>query len=128
MEKVTIPKEIAEAIEQVWESLKQDEYTDHLRKSGCLTNWLMLAREYPEYESILYACFEENPIAYVTALEHGYEVEKTPEDKLRDYYEANEWEGRPELNSAEKRARCNVRHGVKVTLNKLGIEIEGINA
>ncbi|MFD1453275.1 hypothetical protein [Oceanobacillus sojae] len=128
MEKVTLPKEVAEAIEEVWESLTHKFGAARLIKSGCLTNWMMLRNNYPRQYNILYDYFKDYPVEYVTALAHGYEVEKTPEDDLRNYYEANAWIGVPELTSAEKRARCNVRIGVWETLAILGIEIEGINA
>ncbi len=128
MEKVILPKEVAEAIEEVWCDLKQERHSGHLQKIGCLTNWMMLEKYYSGQERILYAYFEENPVDYVSALAYGYEVEKTPYEELQEYYESNAWRGMPELNSSEKRARCNVRIGVRKTLNTLGIEIEGINA
>ncbi|MDE1437655.1 hypothetical protein P9C91_17980 [Bacillus licheniformis] len=52
------------------------------------------------------------------ALINGYEVEKTPEEKVREYYESHG--GSP---SAEER-----KAAIRETLYKLGIKIEGVNA
>jgi len=51
------------------------------------------------------------------ALINGYEVEKTPEEKVREYYES--YGGSP---SAMER-----KEAVQDTLDLLGIEIEGVN-
>lgn len=53
-----------------------------------------------------------------SALINGYEVEKTPEEKVREYYESHG--GSP---SAEER-----KAAIRETLYKLGIKIEGVNA
>jgi len=52
------------------------------------------------------------------ALINGYEVEKTPEEKVREYYES--YGGSP---SAMER-----KEAVQDTLDLLGIKIEGVNA
>ncbi|ARC72391.1 MULTISPECIES: hypothetical protein [Bacillus] len=52
------------------------------------------------------------------ALINGYEVEKTPEEKVREYYESHG--GSP---SAEER-----KAAIRETLYKLGIKIEGVNS
>ncbi|QII48106.1 DUF1642 domain-containing protein [Bacillus paralicheniformis] len=52
------------------------------------------------------------------ALINGYEVEKTLEEKVREYYESHG--GSP---SAEER-----KAAIRETLCKLGIKIEGVNA
>ncbi|NUJ16264.1 DUF1642 domain-containing protein [Bacillus glycinifermentans] len=51
---------------------------------------------------------------FLAALINGYEVEKTPEDKVREYF----------VNLSES---CD-RRAVISTLNLLGIKIEGVNA
>ncbi|GGP13464.1 hypothetical protein [Oceanobacillus neutriphilus] len=118
MEKVVLPKEVAEAIEGVWSDLRQERYTGPLQKIGCLTNWMMLEKYYSGQERILYPYFEENPVEYVTALAYGYKVKKSPEDELREVYEASSTDVFDQGYDA----------GVRFTLNTLGIEIEGINA
>ncbi|KRT88671.1 hypothetical protein [Bacillus paralicheniformis] len=57
-------------------------------------------------------------ITLAAALINGYEVEKTPEEKVREYYESHG--GSP---SAEER-----KAAIRETLYKLGIKIEGVNA
>ena len=52
------------------------------------------------------------------ALINGYEVDKTPEEKARGYYESHG--GSP---SAEER-----KAAIRETLYKLGIKIEGVNS
>ncbi|OJT65468.1 hypothetical protein BFP49_09485 [Bacillus licheniformis] len=59
-----------------------------------------------------------SPLTIVAALINGYEVEKTPEEKVREYYESHG--GSP---SAEER-----KAAIRETLYKLGIKIEGVNA
>ncbi|MEC0718978.1 hypothetical protein P8882_01655 [Bacillus haynesii] len=57
-------------------------------------------------------------LTLAAALINGYEVEKTPEEKVREYYES--YGGSP---SAMER-----KEAVQDTLDLLGIEIEGVNA
>ncbi|MCY8348063.1 hypothetical protein MOC74_21910 [Bacillus haynesii] len=57
-------------------------------------------------------------IILAAALINGYEVEKTPEEKVREYYES--YGGSP---SAMER-----KEAVQDTLDLLGIKIEGVNA
>ncbi|MCI4129410.1 hypothetical protein [Bacillus haynesii] len=52
------------------------------------------------------------------ALINGYEVEKTPEEKVREFYESHG--GSP--SAMERKA------AIRETLYKLGIKIEGVNA
>lgn len=61
--------------------------------------------------------------ALISALVNGYEVEKTPEYKVREYYESI-----VELFERHEESYDNgTLRGVKQTLNLLGITIEGIN-
>jgi hypothetical protein len=60
------------------------------------------------------------------ALICGYEVEMTPEDKIRNSFNANISKYR-ELGE-EGDYYYGVTHGIKLTLEKLGIKIEGVNA
>jgi hypothetical protein len=56
---------------------------------------------------------------FILALYNGYEVEQTPEEKVREYY--------GKLNQHHD---CDWREAmhIKKTLNLLGIKIEGVNA
>ncbi|MCY9372652.1 hypothetical protein [Bacillus haynesii] len=62
------------------------------------------------------------------ALINGYEVEKTPEEKVREYYEelCDEFDC-AYWSSDEIKYLCK-KQAVRETLDKLGIKIEGVNA
>ncbi|MCC8352557.1 hypothetical protein [Bacillus sp. AF23] len=65
------------------------------------------------------------------ALVNGYEVEKTPEEKVREYYEAvrNLREERYLAGDTEgKRFHAGALVGIHTTLGIFGIKIEGVNA
>jgi hypothetical protein len=68
---VAIPKNVAEAIETVWET-KTDEQTV---KYLWLTNWNLLQETHPDQFNILVAYAKENPVNYMQALTNGYEIE-----------------------------------------------------
>lgn len=70
-------------------------------------------------------------LTLAAALVNGYEVEKTPEEKVREYFE---WlkRSRDERHIAGdvegKRFKAGLLQGVLNTLDYLGIKIEGVNA
>lgn len=70
-------------------------------------------------------------LTLAAALVNGYEVEATPEDRVREYYE---WlkRSRDERHLAGdvegKRFKAGLLQGVLNTLDYLGIKIEGVNA
>ncbi|WP_077603664.1 hypothetical protein [Oceanobacillus sojae] len=117
MEKVILPKEVAEAIEEVWSEIPGKLGPEDSNKITWLTNWRTLDEEFPEYEPTLIDYYIENPVDYVSALAYGYDVEETPHEKLRAHYEA----------SSDNEFDQGYDAGVRFTLNTLGIEIEGIN-
>lgn len=62
------------------------------------------------------------------ALINVYEVKKTPEEQLRDYYEEHRLMNLPEdTNQGQFNVAIGRKDGVIKTLHTLGIEIEGIN-
>lgn len=62
-----------------------------------------------------------------SALINGYEVEKTPEESVREFYDS--FECGPRMYPAEMSFRNEeYRRIIKCTLNRLGIKIEGVNA
>ncbi|MFC7799190.1 hypothetical protein ACFTRE_14630 [Bacillus subtilis] len=78
-----------------------------------------------------FSCLNELDImTLAAALVNGYEVKKTPEEKVREYYE---WlkRSRDERHLAGdvegKRFKAGLLQGVLNTLDYLGIEIEGVN-
>lgn len=63
------------------------------------------------------------------ALINGYEVEKTPEEKVREYYAANYQRHEQSMpRSKDDFYTSGVEEGVRNTLDSLGIKIEGVNA
>jgi len=122
MNKVTLPKEVAEAIEGL----------RRLGKSNCDIISSVIGRIYGKNSKVVrdYAeCSNDNFEDILSALVNGYEIERTPEEKLREYYEG--------LKSSEDSLEIagysgsQFRQGwqsVENTLDILGITIEGINA
>lgn len=75
-----------------------------------------------------FSCLNQLDIlTLAAALVNGYEVEKTPEEKVRDFYAS--FEGDPHMYPEETHFRYKeYQRVIKSTLNFLGIEIEGVNA
>lgn len=67
---VKIPKDVAEAIERIWDGRSSDA-VKHL----WLTNWDLLRKTNSEEFDILLKFANENPVCYMQALTEGYEVE-----------------------------------------------------
>ncbi|WP_337819282.1 hypothetical protein KY997_23930 [Bacillus paralicheniformis] len=62
-----------------------------------------------------------------SALINGYEVEKTPEEKVREFYDSFECDSR--IYPSETYHRCEMsRRVIERTLDCLGMKIEGVNA
>lgn len=105
-----IPKEVAEDIERA----RSYGYTD--------LGVILLINDEDEEFPDMWRYSSVNPQALVEAIVNGYTVEKTPEEKVREYYER-----------LDKRPYCSDNHGwhkamaVEETLDLLGIEIEGVN-
>ncbi|WP_025851665.1 hypothetical protein [Bacillus velezensis] len=69
-----------------------------------------------------------DPLTLAAALINGYEVEATPEDRVREYYdELQEKQRTSQSRGVTFSLECE-REGVINTLNLLGIKIEGVNA
>lgn len=103
MDKVKIPKELADEIETI-------------RKCARFTNKQIIAakaREDKPFNDQYKALNDVDFDLLVKALVNGYQVAKTPEEEVRDYY-----------NSFTIQFNKNV---VRETLNRLGITIEGVN-
>lgn len=123
MDKVKLPQEVAEAIEE-------------LRNVG-MSNWaiIAIANDPSEYS---YVIDEECLGEYSTtlsrfkdrdkllgALVNGYEIEQTPEERLRDIF----------IDAANERLSAGsdgeyyvgMMDGIRTALNTLGIKIVGIN-
>jgi len=120
--KLEITKEQAEAIEFLREN-----YTDvqilemRLKGESCL---LCIKGDI--------ACgyiYDLSPIELAAALINGYEIAKSPEEKVREYYESNY--AKHEKSKPFSDDDCyttGVSNGIRQTLETLGIKIEGVNA
>lgn len=79
-----------------------------------------------------FACLNNLTLEYLAAaLVNGYETEKTPEEKVREYFEGvrNSRDERYLAGDIEgKRFHAGALVGICNTLGLLGIKIEGVNA
>lgn len=117
-EKVAVPREVAEAIDHMrtlsvsnYRILKAVERGDNYAtsRSALIRDWAFEGRREPDL--------------LLQALVNGYEVAKTPEESVREYY-VNVTELIDKFNDPfDDGARC----GISGTLNLLGIKIEGVN-
>lgn len=128
MNKVTLPREVAEVLGAVKTAYSLFNIIESLRYYGKGRKSMSDSR----LEKLHDWCGEdettEREDLIITALVNGYEVEKSPEDKLREYFDSNNWIGEDELVPTERQRMLGRRQGVMKTLNILGIKIEGINA
>ena len=119
MEKVTVSKEVAEAIEVLRKVGKTDE--EIVRVLANPNDRWLTAELQP---------LNEAPLANVIkAIFIGYEVEKAPEDAVREYFE--ELVGCEDALEHNGASGSQFRQGwqsVKHTLELLGIRIKGVNA
>lgn len=126
MEKVIFPKEVAQAIESVLKKHEHDDIINHL----ALTNWSYLAGMFKKEYSVLYEFAKTSMIDYVNGLINGYEVELTPEEKVRALYEEalqiqlKAYNYQPATVSFSQ----GVTTGIAKTLNALGIKVDGITS
>jgi hypothetical protein len=107
MEKVTLPKEVAEAMENLLSRGAEDK---DIIAYG-------MARFTTENAGEIYRYAQDNFYGLMSALVNGYQVEQTPEERLREYYD--------NMLFANGDTYSDV---IKHTLDILGIEIDGINA
>lgn len=118
--KVILPKDVAEAITEL-----RSDRGGNLNEYGVVTYLDDPKRHlsYPKLK-VLYSYFlksgKSSPIDLMQALVNGYEVEKSSEEELREYYEDLRKSSPGSLYSWEA-------DGVLKTLSILGIKIEGVN-
>ncbi|MDF4197359.1 hypothetical protein [Bacillus subtilis] len=112
--KPTITKEQADALLHL--------YSAEWTKSDIL--------EYHATGEWLEHCYSLNDLDILTlaaALVNGYEVEKTPEEKVREFYESFNT-GFGTFHSETHFRFEEYQRVIKSTLNFLGVKIEGVNA
>jgi hypothetical protein len=122
--RVTLPREVAEAIERLREK--------GLTNYGFMNHALNLDRNCAETRIIsgwLDENFHANFEVLMIALVNGYEIEKSPEDKVREYYEGLIETKTDSLNDPYTRELAAYEASAVVkTLNLLDIKIPGVNA
>jgi hypothetical protein len=122
-EKVTLPKEVAEAIEHY----RGKGFSDAAIVSIAVTDGSMLGHA----ESLVAYVLEDfnNSDKLMFGLVNGYEVELTPQEQLRNYY-AEVTEKYYVATNGTVEELCNKAEldAISKTLYILGIEIEGVNA
>jgi DNA integrity scanning protein DisA with diadenylate cyclase activity len=118
--KVTVPQSVATAIAHFVNlaDSKHEAFTDILR----------LGYETEQSEIIL-RHFDGDYDVLMEVLICGYEVEKSPEEKVREFYKnlTEEIRSNPHNYVAQNKYQF-AAFVVKATLNRLGIKIEGVNA
>lgn len=117
--KVVLPKEVAEAVEWARTEEGQSNYNIVRLSAGAVFSEHLLSIQRWAFDS----SGKGSPDKLMQALVNGYEVEQTPEDKLRKFFHTKPNRMHPDTvlyNSGAK-------HGVKKTLSILGITVEGIN-
>jgi hypothetical protein len=124
MNKVTLPKEVAEAIEE----LRANGWSNSTIAATTLNTDAIYHSSYKSTFAILYPYFigERKEDDLLTALVNGYEVEQTPEEKVREYYE--KLEEHKNWTIFEDVPLGEMQGAVIKTLDLLGIKISGVNA
>ncbi len=125
MEKVTLPKEVAEALE----SLKADGLSNLRIAADALTAHVVRGTDYFTLRMFLSESNENDDIL-LSALVNGYEVEMTPEEQIRELYEEakDNYHSKTSLDRWGEGYAEGVLNTVENILDILGIEVEGINA
>jgi DNA-binding Lrp family transcriptional regulator len=122
--RVTLPREVAEAIEKLREN--------GVRNFAIIHSALKLSEASAEEKVIsdwVTENFQDNLDALIIALVNGYEIEKSPEDKVREYYEEMREVFKSTIDgSYDEEYLRGIIHGVVKTLNLLDIKIPGVNA
>ncbi|MDF1510706.1 DUF1642 domain-containing protein [Robertmurraya sp. DFI.2.37] len=130
MNKVTLPREVADVLGAVKTEYSLFNIIESLRYYGKGRKSIPDSR----LEKLHDWCEEdettEREDLIITALVNGYEIEQSPEDKLREYYEGANFlrYDASDLAPTERQRMIGKQMGVRRTLNILGIKIEGINA
>jgi Protein of unknown function (DUF1642) len=121
--RVILPREVAEAIEKIREKGG--------RNYAIIRAAIKLSEASTEEKVIsdwVAENFQDNLDALIIALVNGYEIEKSPEDKVREYYEEMREVFKSTIDgSYDEEYLRGIMHGVVKTLNLLGIKVPGVN-
>lgn len=126
-EKVVVTKEVAEAIEYLrnqYEVYKDDSFFIEAHA----------IHHSPHTEASWADCPILNEVStevFARAILNGYEVEKSPEEQVREYYDRCRTNSEIAYEQGEYRQSEYLNgqvNGISLTLQTLGIKIEGVNA
>jgi hypothetical protein len=118
--KIILPKDIAKEVEEI--RLRLAINADHYLLS------LAFRFVHGNFGHPIFEFAKENFDLYVRAIVNGYEVETTPEESLREYYdELYRVASNDDPCRRQYKAECQADAVLK-TLDILGIKIEGVNA
>lgn len=115
--KVTVTKEVAEAIESA-KSIRSEEVIVSMS----------ISKSFVGEQAVLN---DVNPFTIAKILINGYTIEKSPEEKVREYYDTcrSNWHTADEIGDLGQAEYLNGQSsGVSIALDILGIKIEGVNA
>lgn len=116
--KVIIPKDVAGAIEKL-----RDCGETNRELLGLLFEERVRSDVRPEM--VIWSWADRNRDEYIQAIVNGYEVEKTPHDLVKEFFET---ERELQRNSMNGQGSMNTGAAIQRTLNILGISIEGVNS
>ena len=118
MEKINLPKEVAEAIEDFRRTQSLNRY---ILSKAYINDMDDNANE--RVKVVHKFCSENSNFEmFLQALVNGYEIEQTPEEKLRELYK--KWTEQHETGVIDRQDEIS---GMVQTLSILGITIEGVN-
>jgi hypothetical protein len=120
MEKVKLPREVAEAIEYI-----REKEPSNYKVAHHVFHSMRGESDYPE--KTVYEYFNGDMDELIKVLNNGYEIEQTPEDALRMYYDYCEKKKSQTVFTPEYKEHLGKILGIKMALKILGIKIEGIN-
>lgn len=118
MEKVKVPQEVADAIEYAKKV--------HTSLTNILDDVFNCGGSGDAEMKKLAEFFKDDEIRLMSTLINGYEIKKSSEEKLREYYNCHTQDGGLE-NTFASGYNVGVRSGIEDALNILGIKIEGVN-
>ncbi|MDF1511155.1 hypothetical protein PZE06_23780 [Robertmurraya sp. DFI.2.37] len=128
MNKVTLPREVAEVLGAVKTEYSLFNIIESLRYYGKGRKSISDSR----LEKLHDWCEEDETTKredlIITALVNGYEIEQSPEDKLRELFDMSKYRRSMLPDPLDRALYRGQVIGIIKTLNILGIKIEGINA
>ncbi len=122
-EKVVLPKEVAEALKDFIDAgFSKWQIVNVVDEPGDYTRIIQKDGLHDQSRTLKTYMVNGHSEELLSALVNGYEVEQSPEDKLRQRYEEL---GKASVHDLDDVSH--IRYGIEEALDILGITIEGIN-